>query len=338
MILWKGHKYVMNKKRLLSNLMLLLTAFIWGSSFVAQSMGSDHLGALSFCGIRYPISVIAMIPVVMVTQAAKRKRLLAQAADGAHVPTAGISPFDLRTFDGAEESHRKQQRKDLLLGGLFCGTFMFVGTVTQQMGLAFTSAGKAGFLTALYVVLVPIFALLAFRQKPGLLGWAGVLLGVAGLYFLCVTGTFTIEGGDLVILLGSLFWAGHILAAEFFMKKGCDGVRLSQLQFAVCGLFSIIAMFLFEEPSLTDIWASIIPLLYTAILSSVVGFTLQLLGQKNTNPTVASLILSLESVFAAVCGAIVLQETMSAREIGGAALLFAGIILSQLPAPTKKQA
>ena len=330
----------MDRKRLLSNLMLLLTAFIWGSSFVAQSVGSDHLGALSFCGVRYPISTLAMIPVVMVTQRAQRRRFLAQRPGEGHVPSGKINPFDLSTYTGVSEVERKQQRKDLLLGGLFCGSCMFIGTITQQMGLAYTSAGKAGFLTAMYVVLVPMFALLLFRQKPQIWDWPAVLLGVIGLYFLCVAkGTgFAIEGGDLVILFGSLFWAGHILSAEFFMKKGCDGVRLSQLQFAVCGMFSVIAMFLFEEPTWADIWASIIPLLYTAILSSVVGFTLQLLSQKNTNPTVASLIMSLESVFAAVCGAIILQEVMSLREIGGAALLFAGIILSQLPDPKKKAA
>ncbi len=299
-------------KKFRSNCMLLLTSLIWGSAFVAQSVGMDYVGPFTFNGTRCLVAAILLIPVALYF--VKRAKRVAMANADYHEPTP---------------AEKAQLRKVTIAGGFFCGLFLFLGSTLQQYGLLYTTPGKAGFITALYILIVPILGLfLKKRVRP--LVWICVIVAAIGFYFLCVTEGFSISKGDFFVLLCALAFAGQILVIDYFSPK-TNGVLLSCLQFAVTGLISLPLMFTFEAVSLAALIAAIKPLLYAGVLSGALGYTLQIFAQKDTDPTIASLLLSLESVFAVVSGAIVLHQMMTVRELFGCILIFAAVIITQLP-------
>ena len=282
-------------------LILALTAFIWGTAFVAQSVGMDHLGPFTFNGVRNFIGGIALLPCIA----------LLQKIEGSHRETASGT------------------KKDLIIGGISCGICLFVASSLQQIGLQYTTTGKAGFITAFYIVLVPVLGIF-LKKRIGWKVWSAVILAIIGLYFLCITERLSIGQGDILIFLCALIFAVHIIIIDYFSPK-VDGVKMSCIQFFVCGMASLIPMFLLEVPTIGGILSSMGPLLYAGVLSSGVAYTLQIIGQKNVNPAIASLILSLESCFAVLAGWIVLGQKLSVRESTGCILMFAAIILAQLP-------
>lgn len=280
--------------------MLILTAFIWGTAFVAQSVGMDYLGPFTFNGVRSLIGGAALLPCIAL----------------------------LNKINGVS-GKRKEGWKDLLTGGTACGILLFAASSLQQVGIQYTTAGKAGFITAFYIVIVPVLGIF-LKKKTGWKVWLAVALALAGLYFLCMTEKFSVGKGDILIFLCALIFSVHILVIDYFSPK-VDGVKMSCIQFFVCGLVSLPFMFLLETPRTGDILEGILPLLYAGVLSCGVAYTLQIIGQKNVNPAVASLILSLESCFSVLAGWIVLGERLSVRESLGCVLMFAAIILAQLP-------
>ncbi|MEL7655396.1 MAG: DMT family transporter [Bacillota bacterium] len=298
-------------KKLQSDLMLFLTAFIWGASFVAQRAGMEYIGPFTFNGIRCFIGALVLIPIIMVLDGQRKKK------------NAGEEIVPLT------EEEKKMSKKTLLLGGLSCGVVLFISSSLQQIGIIYTTAGKAGFITALYIVLVPILGLFLGRKVRKIL-WLCVALATGGLYLLCIKEGFTIGKGDLLVLLCAFGFAVHILVIDYFSPK-TDGVKMSALQFFICGVLSTPCMILFETIVWRDIIDCWLPILYAGIMSCGVAYTLQIVAQKNVEPTVASLILSLESVFAVIAGMILLSEQISPREAIGCIIMFAAIILAQLP-------
>lgn len=289
-----------------SNLMLVVTALIWGSAFVAQSVGMDYLGPFTFNSIRCFLGGLILLPVIKL--------------------------FDMQKKN---DTKRKNPRT-LLVGGICCGTALAVASSLQQLGIVYTTAGKAGFITALYILIVPVMGLL-LKKKVGKKTWIGVALAVIGMYFLCITDGFSISGGDFLVFLCAIIFAVHIMVIDHFSPR-VDGVKMSCIQFFVCGILCAIPMLLFERPDPAQILAAWMPLCYAGFLSCGVAYTLQIVAQKNTNPTVASLLMSLESVFAVLTGWIILGERLTPREFAGCALMFAAIILAQLPEKKKEQA
>lgn len=287
------------------SLLLLLGAVIWGSAFVAQSMGMAYIGPITFQAIRSMLGVLALLPVIAVR--ARRQQ------------PAASTPGTART---------------LLLGGLLCGTVLFMAATLQQMALVHVSAGKAGFLTTMYILIVPILGLLLGRKMPRLL-WACVALALVGLYLLSVTETLTITTPDLYLMGCSLIFAVHILLVDHFSPK-VDGVKLSCLQFFVAGSIAFVLMLLLEKPDIHSILEAWAPLVYAGVMSSGVAYTLQIVGQRTTSPTVASLLMSLESVFALLTGMLVLRQIPTGREVAGSALMFIAIALAQLIQLTPK--
>ena len=285
--------------RVKNGVMLFLTAFIWGTAFVAQSVGMDYLEPFTFNGVRSLIGGIALLPCIWL----------------------------LHKLNG--ESKKEESGKVLLIGGLACGVLLFAASSLQQIGLKYTTAGKAGFITAFYIVIVPVLGIF-LHKKIGWKIWLAVVLALAGLYFLCITESFSIGKGDVLIFLCALIFAVHIMVIDYFSPK-VDGVKMSCIQFFVCGILSLPFMFTIETPKAAAMTAAWMPLLYAGVLSCGVAYTLQILGQKNVNPAVASLILSLESCFSVLAGWIVLGERLSLRESAGCVLMFAAIILAQLP-------
>ena len=291
----------------------ILAAFIWGTAFVAQDLCADSIGTFTFNATRYFIAVLALLVVIAVSDKAKKNK---------PTPTA---------------DEKKTANKQLWLGGLCCGVALAIASNFQQAGLvAGTDAGKAGFITALYVVLVPVFGLF-FKRKVSLPVWIAVVCSVVALYLLCIKGDFSLAAGDLLILVCAVCFAVHILVIDHFTAY-CDGVKLSCLQFLFAGIISAVCMFLFETVDFAAIWSCILPLLYVGIFSCGVGYTLQILAQKDSNPTVVTILLSLESVFAVIAGAIILHQQMTAREYIGCVVMFVAVILAQIQFPEKKKA
>ena len=289
----------------------ILAAFIWGTAFVAQDVCADAMGAFTFNGTRYYIAVLSLLVVLAVSSGFKKDR-------------PQVTPEE-----------KKAQRRQLWLGGFCCGTVLAIASNFQQAGLvAGTDGGKAGFITALYVVLVPVFGLF-FRRKVSLPVWIAVALSVGSLYLLCIKGSFSLAPGDLLVLVCAVCFAVHILVIDHFTAT-CDGVKLSCLQFLFAGTWSTILALFFDTISLQVLLDCIWPLLYVGVFSCGVGYTLQILAQKDSNPTVISLLLSLESVFATISGALLLGDRMSGREYLGCALMFVAVVLAQLPARRKE--
>ena len=295
-----------------NSLILLLTATIWGVAFVAQSVGMDYVGPFTFLFARSVIGGIVLLPVVAVLHQSGPRY----------------------THENAEEKRRA--RKTLLLGGICCGTALCFASIFQQVGLLYTTVGKSGFLTACYILIVPLFGLL-FGRKCGRLVWCGVALAIVGLYFLCLTDGFSINLGDLLTFICAILFSVHIMVIDHFSPL-TDGVKMSCIQFFVCAIIAGIGMLLFEHPSLGALLAAWKPVLYAGALSSGAAYTLQIIGQRGMNPTVASLIMSLESVISVLAGWLILHQTLSGREIFGCVLMFAAIILAQLPDQTSQKA
>ena len=292
----------MNKKSLRGSLLLLLGSVIWGAAFVAQRVGMDHLGPFSFNGIRMLLAGVVLIPV-----------------------TAFIERKNARG-----DERQRVDPKDQGLAGLLCGFMLFAASSLQQMGLVTTSAGKAGFITALYVVLVPVAAWLLFKKNPGRIIWLGVALAVFALYLLCMpAGGFSLQSGDLLLLGCAACYTVQILCVDYYAPK-VSGVRLARDEFLITGALSMLIALFTETITAEGIREALIPILYAGIMSSAVGFTLQIIGQRDTDPTVASLLMCLESVFAVLTGAIVLGEKMTVRETVGCILMFSAVILAQL--------
>ena len=292
-------------KELRGSLALLAGAAIWGAAFTAQRMGMDSVGPFYFTGIRMLLAALAVTPLILLSDR-RRKR-----AGWTGKPSA--------------EAAANQRR-----AGLLCGLLLFLATNLQQVGLIYTAAGKAGFLTALYVVLVPVAGWILFRKNPGRVIWLGVALALGALYLLCVpAGGFQLEKGDLLVLGCAVCFTGQILCVDRYAPV-VDGLRLSRDQFLITGVLSLLIAVFPESISLERIRAALIPILYSGVLSGGMGYTLQIIGQRDVNPTLASLLMCMESVFAVLTGAVVLGERLTGREIWGCALMLAAVVLAQL--------
>ncbi|MBE6529740.1 MAG: DMT family transporter [Ruminococcaceae bacterium] len=293
---------------------LLLTAIIWGSAFVAQRSGMDSIEPLTFTAARMILSAVALgIPAIII----------------------GLRDRRALTTADATQAYKKKT-KYTLIGGVGCGTFLATATIFQQFGIVETTAGKAGFITALYMLIVPILSLILFRKKGTWLIWLAVVIGVIGMYLLCMNEQFSMTRGDALICVCALLFSGHILFCDHFIGEA-NPIQMSAVQFATASVISTAAAFIAEQPSWEKIASAAVPILYCGLASGGIAYTLQMVGQKYTDATVASLIMSLESVFAVLAGVIILHERMSLREILGSVILFAAIILVQIPLPKKKE-
>lgn len=296
----------MKKGSLKGSLQLLAAAFIWGVAFVSQLSGMEHVGPFTFNAVRMLLGGIVLLPVIAFFDARRRK--------------AGTEPYrwDRRT----------------LISGAVCGVLLFVASALQQIGLSVygdseAAAGRAGFITALYVILVPLIGLL-LRRRPTPIVWVAAGIAVVGMYLLCMGGGMALSLGDLLVLLCAVGFSLHITVLDR-VPDSVDSVRLSCIQFLVTGVLASVFMFIFETPTVAGISAAWLPIAYAGIMSSGVAYTLQVVGQRQTDPTVASIIMSLESVFAALAGWALRGEQMSAQEILGCLLMFAAIVIAQLP-------
>ncbi len=291
---------------------LFLTAFIWGAAFVAQKIGIVIVDAFTFSAARFFISGIALLPIIFI--GVKKDKLSER-----HM---ALTAFEI-----------KRQRKTLFAGGVLCGIFLAVAANLQQMGMADTTAGKAGFITALYIIFVPIITVFV-KKKVSVTVWISVAIALIGLYLLCVKEGLSVNRGDVLVLLSALCFSFHILIIDKYSPI-TNGVQMSCIQFFVVSAISAIFMLLFEKPTFHALLSGWAPILYLGVVSGAAGYTLQIIGQKNTEPTTASLIMSMEAVFAAITGVLFLSESFSVKEITGCLLMFAAIILSQVSA-TKK--
>lgn len=299
------------QERWKGNVMLLLAAFIWGTAFVAQSAGMEFVQPLTYNGIRTLIGAVVLIPVIFFFDRRRDKEQPVSAQE------------------------KKEIRRNSTIGGFWCGIALCIAGNLQQFGMDMTTAGKAGFITSLYIVIVPLLGIFLKRKIPKIV-WVSVAIAVIGFYLLCFQDDFSISRGDLLILCCAFFFSVHIMTVDHFSLRKIDGVRMSCVQFFTSGTITVILMFLFEQPTLSAIWAAKITILYAGIMSSGVAFTLQILGQKYTAPATATLLMSLESVFAALSGWALLHERLSIKELCGCALVFAAVLLAQLPAPAQK--
>lgn len=292
------------KQQMRSVFLLLLTAIIWGVAFVAQSVGMDYIEPFTFNGIRNIIGGVVLVPLIYWLERTQWKE------------------------EKISKKNKKNRYKTLLLGGICCGICLCMATNLQQIALQYVAVGKAGFLTACYIVIVPVLGLF-FKKRCNSYIWCSVGMALVGLYFLCVKGTFSLEWADGLLLLSALLFAVHILVIDYF-SPFVNGVKMACIQFFVCGLFSLGVAFILEQPQLSKIIAAWIPILYAGVLSCGVGYTLQIVGQKGMNPTVASLLLSLESVASVLAGWLLLGQKLEIKEIVGCIILFTAIILAQL--------
>ncbi|MCD8010635.1 MAG: DMT family transporter [Lachnospiraceae bacterium] len=302
----------MNKRAMQSNLMLLLTALIWGVAFVAQSVGMDYVEPFTFNASRNFLAALVLLPVI---------RLLDRAA----VRRGEVNPCPEKVHGG----------KQLILGGFLCGLLLTASSGFQQVGIQYTTVGKAGFVTAIYIIIVPLLGIF-IGKKVHLNVWVSVALAAVGLYLLCMTESLSLGRGDLPVLGCAFCFSLHILVVDT-ISPHVDGVRMSWLQFLVCGILSGILALLFEEPTLSGIIAAWQPILYAGGLSSAVGYTLQIVAQKNTNPVIASLLMSLESVFSALAGWVLLHQALSLRELVGCVIMFFAINMPQMPPRQKNE-
>ena len=300
---------------------LILTALIWGAAFVAQSVSMDYIEPLTFIFLRSLIGGLFLIPCIWLLDWLNRR-----SEDSGQEAAAGERRGNVRWWTD----------RQVLTGGIVCGLFLFFANCFQQTGIQYTTVGKAGFITTLYVVIVPIISVL-LRKRVRPIMWLCVVLGAVGLYLLCMTDdSFKLAFGDMLVLLCAVAFAVHIMVVDHFAAK-LDGTKLSCIQFLTSGILGLIGMAIFESPDINAILDCWLPILYAGVLSCGLGYTFQVIAQKYAEPTVASLLMSLESVFAVISGAILLHETMSMRELTGCAVIFAAVIISQLPEKKKKE-
>ena len=294
-------------KQARGNLLLATAALIWGLAFVAQSVGMEYIGPFTFNAIRMIMGGLVLIPCIFLLQRWDNHK----------------------TAVRAESATDKRQRQiTLLRAGVSCGLILCIATSLQQIGIVYTTAGKAGFITALYIILVPILSIFLRRRITWVI-WVSVLIAIAGLYLLCINETLSISWGDLLVLISALFFAIHILVVDHFASK-VEGVKMSCIQFFIAGIICLLLMFLLERPDIHAILDCWLPLLYVGILSTAVAYTMQILGQRDTHPVIASLIMSAESVFAVVFGWLLLNEMLTLPELLGCLLMLTAMILAQL--------
>ncbi|MFW6082269.1 MAG: DMT family transporter [Desulfosalsimonas sp.] len=286
------------RPHLKGDLLLLLTAMIWGSAFVAQKVGMDHIGPFMYTGIRFALGALFLTPIMLFFS---RYRL-----------------FVIK---------KQESTPSLFFAGILAGAFLFGGSILQQIGIVYTTAGKAGFITGLYVVIVPLLGLI-WGMRPGPGGWLGAFLAVTGLYLLTVQEGFALLIGDSLVILCAFMYALHVLVIGWFAPR-LDVLKLSVIQFWVCSGISLLAGFFVETYSWQAISAAAVPILYGGLLSVGVGFTLQVVAQRKAPPTHAAIILSLETVFAVMTGILVLGEALSARGWTGCALMLGGMLAAQ---------
>lgn len=287
---------------------LLITAMIWGFAFVAQRVGADFVGPFTFNGIRFALGAVSLIPVILIFEKREESKVL----------------------------HQPKTKKTLFVG-IAGGIILFIASWLQQYGIEITkSAGKAGFITGLYTVLVPVFGIF-LKKKTNLNIWMGAVFAVVGLFLLCINEKWQISYGDAVLLCGSVFWAFHILIIDKFVNE-IYSLRFAFVQFAVCAVLGIICAIIFESITMYALKSAVIPVLYGGVMSVGVAYTCQIIGQKNADPTYASIILSTESMFSAIGGAVILHEVMTGRGYVGCVCIFIGIIISQIVPKRKKTA
>lgn len=294
------------KQSLSGIFMLTLCAFIWGTAFIAQSLGGEYAEPLTFNCARSVLATIFLSSCCLLFDKMKGKR---------------------PTLLGSDDPLYKAR---LIKGGITCGLFLSLACFFQQVGIMYTTVGKSGFITALYIVLVPVLSYIVYRRSVTLLQGISVAIASVGMYFICINEGFSINKGDLYTLICAFCFAAQIICVENIIKN-LDGVRLSLIQFITCTVVNGVLMFIFETPSLTSIIVGWAPVAYAGIMSSGVAYTLQIVGQKHVSSVVACMIMSLESAFALVSGWLILGQEMSTREIFGCCLVFAAIMLAQLP-------
>ncbi len=291
-------------KNLRGSIILLVTAVIWGTSFVAQSEGMKYVEPFTYNSIRTLIGGIVLLPVI-----------------------AGF-----KLFSKSEQTEKKTSFKTTLTGGILCGFALCVASSFQQVGIVYTTAGKSGFITALYVILVPVIEFALGRRTSKKI-WLCVALAIVGFYLLCIKDNFGVGFGDLLTLVCAFFFAIHIIVIDRFISKGADGVAMACVQFFTSGIISFVIMLLFETPGIEYIYEARFTILYAGVMSCGVAYTLQIVGQRFTAPTVATLIMSLESVFAALSGWLIIGEQLSVKELFGCLLVFAAVVFAQVNLP-----
>ena len=325
------------KYQIRHSLYLLLTAVIWGVAFVAQSVGMEHVGPFTFNAVRFFLGTFTLLPFILIRSGRGKKRIADHRFSGREESSG--AERQKRQYHGREESsgagYPSGGREDapgrglLLKAGLLCGTALAVASNLQQIGIKYTTVGKAGFLTAMYIVLVPILGIFVGRKAGGKV-WLAVLTAVAGLYFLCLAGgEMQFQKGDLYCISCAFFFSVQIMLVDRF-APGVDGVQLAAFQFLVSGTVSAVCMLLTEEPSFSQLRDAALPVLYAGVLSCGAAYTLQVIGQKGMNPTVASLIMSLESTVSVIAGFLILHQTMTRGELTGCVLMACAIVLAQI--------
>ncbi|MBQ6505011.1 MAG: DMT family transporter [Flexilinea sp.] len=303
----------MKNKQTLGNLLLILTAMIWGMAFAFQRKGMESIEPLTFTAVRMGLAAVVIGAAVLIEKNREKRNITKTDPQAARI-----------------------RSKNTILGGICCGIFLAAASIFQQIGMVSTSAGKSGFITAMYILLVPIINFVLFRKKNSPLVWIAVLISVVGMYLLCMTEGFRLAHSDLLLFLCAVMFSGQILCCDHFVQLG-DPLQISAIQILTTTVISAIAAFLMETPSWDQVRSAAIPILYCGIMSGGVGYTLQMVAQKFTDPTVASLLMSLESVFAVLGGAILLHERMTPRELLGCTVMFAAIILVQLPSGSRSE-
>lgn len=294
-------------KNFKGSLMLLITSLIWGTAFVAQSEGMNYVEPFTYNAMRTLLGGVVLIPVIILFRFLDKR-------------------------NGKEKT--SCSLKNTVTGGICCGIVLFIASSFQQLGIAQTTAGKAGFVTALYIVIVPLIGIFLHKKMP-LRMWLFIAIALAGFWLLCIKQDIGISSGDLLVFFGAIFFAVHITVIDYFNEKNTDGVLMSCIQFFTAGLLMLICMFIFEKPTIPNIVGAGGTILYAGIMSCGVAYTLQILGQKHTNPTLATMLMSLESVFAALSGWLILGEKLSIKEFFGCVLIFAAVILAQLAGTDK---
>ena len=293
----------MANRKLLGNILLLITTAIWGTAFAFQRMGMDSIEPATFSAVRMLLAAVAVTPLVALGK-------------------------------DKSKTYNSEYKRNTIIGGILCGLCLGTATIFQQVGIVQTSAGKAGFITAMYMLLVPVINLILFRKKSPAVVWIAVLIGIIGMYLLCINEEFSLSRGDALVSVCALVFSFHIICTDHFVQNA-NPVGMSVIQLYVTALLSAVVAAFTENPSWSDVRAAIIPILYCGLGSGAIGYTLQIVAQKFTEPAVASLLMSLEAVFAVLGGTLILGEKMTTREAIGCLVMFIAVILAQIPSRKK---